>query len=764
MKSFIRKIVKRKNTVLFLRFTILCLLIFPAKLYTAIYSSQEIVVCLDFSRSNEWLHAQKKISLQDLYIDKIQKIMDTLSSRDRLGIIGFATECYVIKKLNDDRIFTLPRYTGNIDSSQINLALAKAITMFSSHQTHKTIAVYSDGLFDDINPNFGKQLANKSISMKFEYLETPTIKNLQDIAIESMRLPYFAKQGQTIHGELVVRTSHKTDAILQIQSGEKIIEKRRVFFSEKGKYSLYFFLNILEQKNVNISVKIRTSEFIEKCLENNTYQQEIKVNQKIKILEFGKQLQQMNLPFFIVDSFQIPPQDLDLEQYDIIVVSDVHIDKIKHLDKFISKHTGNGRGLMMIASPKTFASGGYYSSDIEKALPVWTAPRQKNNMTIMILLDISGSMNEKYGNTIKIEAAKKAILKISKYLDGDSLELVAFNSRVEDIFKTGDFYEKISQIKANGETKIVPAIQYVLQKKSNKKHIIVISDGEIQKNVPGQLGILPKKTSLSVISTGKNNNSLREISAWGKGSFYEVQNQNLHEIIEHDLLKTKGKLFISKTTKTVKKSKLLWDGQDYENKYINKYVLTKKKPLAKNLLQTETGDALLSVQDYKLGKSAALMTNREWTSNLPVENLVSETLLWLAPNYNNLSNLFISYRGNQLQIRKDYPKHNQKFVIHPLWLNKRFTMQEQQSGVYTLDLFGQKSPFYLKLEHQKNPLEQSLVKFQLPYSPEYANLTQIMPYTKNSNKNSNTQKNMDNILMSIAIICFLIERFITKGM
>ncbi|BBM82927.1 VWA domain-containing protein [Candidatus Uabimicrobium amorphum] len=763
------QIIKRKNVILFLRFIILCLLIFPSVSFVT-PPAQQVVICLDFSRSIKWLHNKNNLSLQDVYQQELQKITQALSPQDQYAIVCFATQATIAKKFTENKTVFL-EYNGDIETSRVDLALQSAMTMFHTHSAlRKTIIVYSDGLVKDLPPRIQKQLTYNNITLRFEYLQTQQIKQLRDIAIRKLTLPSFAKQGQTLHGEIVVKTSHKTEAMIQLRNDDTTIEQRSIYLPKQGEYTFHFFFNVNDKRDMNITAQVYSLSFDDPCLQNNIYHQNVHVEKKSQILEFGTQLRQLNVDFATITSYSDHTSfdEIDLQDYDVVVISDMAFTKLQRFDNLIAQHIANGHGLMMIASPKTFALGGYSNTNIEKSLPVWTTPRQKNSQHIVVLLDISGSMNEKYSTTTKIEAAKQAILEINDQLNGETLELIAFNNNIYDIFsqKTADINSKIATLRANGETKIVPALRYTLQKKPQQKHIIIISDGEVQKNIMNQLGTLPKNTSLSVISTGKNNSILQKIARWGKGNFYDANSMALREIIWRDLLETKGTLLIEKNTMVVRKSHAIknWSWEDYTGKYIGKYVLTKAKSSAKTLIQTPSGDALLCVANYQLGRCVALMTNTSWTKDLAVEKLIAQALQWLTSIGNSPYKIFIDHHKNKIRIRYHVDKHNQQIFVRPQWLQQRFTMREREHGIYTLELPMPKKSITSNLSVQYNDIHLP-VKFHLVYSPEYVNLTDVnyIASTKNSNKNSNSVKNMDNILICFAVICFLLERFLNKG-
>lgn len=754
---------------MFLRFVILCLLIFPS-ISLATSPTQQIVVCFDFSRSVRWLHAQKNLDLQRIYSAELQKITQALSAQDQYAVICFATYSEITKKFNTDSATALT-YARNIDSSRINVALQLAISMFAPRQTqHKTIIVYSDGLNEGLTSRVKDQLTHNNIELRFEYLQTQQIKQLHDIAVDKVTLPLFAKEGQTLHCEVVVKTSHETHAILQILNHNTTIEQRRIYLPQKGKYAFHFFCNVNSPDDMNITAQISPVSFTDQCSQNNVYSQHVHVQRKSRILEFGTQLQQINISFAELTSLvQAPVQKINVEDYDVFVISDMPFAKLQRFDSLINQYTASGRGLMMIASPNTLAMGGYANTLIESALPVWSNPRQKNSRHIIVLLDISGSMNEKYATITKIEAAKQAILEIKRQLNGDTLQLIAFNNNIYDIFsaKTQDIDTKIAGLQANGETKMLPALHYALKNKPlQQKHLVVISDGEVQKSIIAELGTLPEKTSISVISTGTNNDVLQKIARWGKGNFYDANSTGLREIIWRDLLETKGTLLIDKPAMITRKSHAMnsWDWQNYLQKYVDKYMLTKAKPASQTLLQTISGDPILCIGNYRLGKCAAIMTNTSWTNDLAVEKLIAQTLQWLGSTNYSPHNVFVDHHHNKIRIRYHVEQHNQKIIVHPQWLSKKMYMREQDYGIYTAEVTVPEnaSSYAFALQHQDLYLP---VQFRLAYSPEYTNLTEInyIAATKNSNKNSNNAKNMDNILICLAIICFLLERFLTRG-
>ena len=214
--NVVRDVVRRKEVLILLRLTILCLIMLPA-LTLSTDIKKQVVVCFDFSRSVNWLCQKQGTSIKSFYITKLRKIRENLNSGDQLAVICFAQDGNVVKRFTDVE-YTLS-YTENIESSNLNKALGLALSLFQQTSKFKKIVhVYSDGFIKDVNPHLHEEFQKYSADLNIHYLFTKQIKNQRDIAISKMRWPRSAKMGQVIRGSVVVSTSHKTHAEISLRN------------------------------------------------------------------------------------------------------------------------------------------------------------------------------------------------------------------------------------------------------------------------------------------------------------------------------------------------------------------------------------------------------------------------------------------------------------------------------------------------------------------------------------------------------------------
>ena len=139
------------------------------------------------------------------------------------------------------------------------------------------------------------------------------------------------------------------------------------------------------------------------------------------------------------------------------------------------------------------------------ARPVWYAQAPKERMTVMIVMDVSGSMNEKDIQPSRIEAAQQAARYFIASLPGSiNVSLITFANTAKMLVPPTTDKEQIlkaiDHLKAIGSTSTAEGIQTAL------KAVDLIPDDPEHPGDPGQSVIV-------LLADGESNNSRRTYEA-----------------------------------------------------------------------------------------------------------------------------------------------------------------------------------------------------------------------------------------------------------
>ena len=135
--------------------------------------------------------------------------------------------------------------------------------------------------------------------------------------------------------------------------------------------------------------------------------------------------------------------------------------------------------------------GGYYKTPLEATLPVDMQikdQKRRPRLTLVFIIDKSGSMGETSGGVAKVELAKEAAIRSLDLLaPTDKVGVIAFDDRaswvvpITGLDQHDAIVNSIGTIRATGGTDILAAVQAVAQvlpgDDGTVKHIILLTDG-----------------------------------------------------------------------------------------------------------------------------------------------------------------------------------------------------------------------------------------------------------------------------------------------
>ena len=366
---------------------------------------------------------------------------------------------------------------------------------------------------------------------------------------------------------------------------------------------------------------------------NNQAECVIEVSGKARILvlhkkpaamrHFARALRAQGFDVETRGKFGLPESTAELLDFDAIVFAnlagtDMNSRQMVNVRRYV---TDFGGGFVMLGSENSFGLGGYYRTPIEDVLPIvsrYEKEKEKPSLAIVLVLDKSGSMS---GEPIDLarQAAKAAAELLSPQ---DRIAVLGFDSEpflacdMTSAADIGRIHAAIDSIAAAGGTNMFPAMQEaqeLLERTVAKlKHCIILSDGM---SMPGDFqgltaDMAANRITVSTVAFGQgaDRQLLSAIAQIGRGRYYETLDAgNVPRIFTKETVEASRSAIIEKPFAAVKVGNAdLLDGIDFDEcPYLLGYVMTRLKPTAQVQLVTQSGDPLLAVGNFGLGRALA---------------------------------------------------------------------------------------------------------------------------------------------------------------
>jgi Ca-activated chloride channel family protein len=226
--------------------------------------------------------------------------------------------------------------------------------------------------------------------------------------------------------------------------------------------------------------------------------------------------------------------------YGVVIFNNIEREKLSpSYLAAIERYVTNGGNFLMLGSEASFAPNSYRRTPIENLLPVEPKEprREEKNRAVVLVIDKSGSMREENKMLYAREAAKAVARQLK---DNDLLAVVGFDVSpfvvvpMETVGRLRATVEaQIGRLKPGGQTYFYPALleakRQIERANSNRKHVILISDGETR-GTQGELVDLVNvmknemKITVSAVAIGAEADIriMKRISQYGGGLFHHT--------------------------------------------------------------------------------------------------------------------------------------------------------------------------------------------------------------------------------------------------
>jgi uncharacterized membrane protein len=291
-----------------------------------------------------------------------------------------------------------------------------------------------------------------------------------------------------------------------------------------------------------------------------------------------------------------------------------------------------GGGLVAVGGPHAYGVGGWYDTPLEETLPVEMTIHDQERfppMSIVVVIDKSGSMSAQESGVQKIRLAGEAAARVAELItELDEITVIAFDDRPVDVIgplpgsRRDEVIDQVIRLQAGGGgiyvlESLQEALRYLADSDRVVRHVILLADGSDSEHQQGVRALVEEEMtahnitlSTVAIGAGQDLRFLQEIAELGNGRYHFTdQAANLPVIFAEETQLAMRSYIVEEPfyPQQTSISPILTGIEAVPQ--LAGYVATSPKPAARVILSTHQGDPLLAAWQYGLGRSVA------WTSD-----------------------------------------------------------------------------------------------------------------------------------------------------
>ncbi len=333
------------------------------------------------------------------------------------------------------------------------------------------------------------------------------------------------------------------------------------------------------------------------------------------------------------------PDDLaELANYDGVILIDVPARELsgRQMEAVQSYVRDLGGGLLAIGGPTSFGVGGYYRTPLEEALPVEMQMKdqlRRPNLTILFVIDHSGSMGEVSGGVSKLELAKEAAIRSIELLTpSDRTGVIAFDESaswvvpITDLSNPESVISRIAGLRDGGGTDILAGLQAMADAlpadPASVKHVILLTDGGANPaGIPELVTRMNVAFGITLTTVGIGSDAapyLANLAELGGGRYHFAADPGaIPRIFTEETSLAVRSYIIERTFTPIQTGSSPILAGLAALPVLRGYIGTTPRPVAQTLLVSDLNDPILAVWQYGLGRTAAFTSDASgrWASD-----------------------------------------------------------------------------------------------------------------------------------------------------
>ena len=569
----------------------------------------------------------------------LQEEMARLPEKESVGVISFGGNAMVEMPLTEAPSFAGIHTAVSADASRLTEGLRLAGALLPAESTGR-ILVVSDGKTDDASA-LAAGLAQRGIAV--DVLQAPA-QEVPDAQVTEVSVPEAVFEGNAFAIQVTVDSTISTRGTLVLYQNGVPGATREVEI-RKGE-NLFVFQDVAEKTGL-VTYEAQLQAEGDGQSQNNKASAYLYAAGAPTVLlvegapggaeELAKMLAAAGMQTERILPEAMPDTAEAFRRYDAIVLGNVEVESAKEQQWLALEAAVRvlGRGLCVFGGDRSYALGGYQGTTLETMLPVTIDVRNKLQMpalSLMLVIDKSGSMTDGAFGITRLEVAKEAAMRSTEVLTAkDQVGVIAFDDAakwvvpLQPVTDVGAIQSLIGTIRPGGGTAFYNALNMAVAAletaNTPQKHIIFLSDGE-----PGDSGFerLAMQASMSKITlttvavgSGANTRLMELLSTIGGGRSYAAgEFDNIPHIFTKETFLAGGTYVQNREfTPIITEASALTDFSGFPK--LAGYLSALEKPMATVSMVSDRSDPLLAWWPYGAGNVLAWTSDTEgaWTKS-----------------------------------------------------------------------------------------------------------------------------------------------------
>lgn len=588
---------------------------------------------------------------QNLAADYIRRALSAIQPEDQAAVIVFGAEALVEQAMSNnpklDTVISVPATNQTDLEEAIRLALA----LYPPGAARRMV-ILSDGVATTGNAAAAARLA---AAAGVEMLAAPfLISPGAEVLVRSVEAPTRLLTGERFDLHLTLEATQAMPVTIRVLSQGEIIYEGLYNMAE-GTHTLSLPLLASEAGFVSYQVQIIPQR--DEYYQNNEVSAYVQVQGPPKILlvappagealrpggearpdEYSpllNVLQAAGLAVELMRPAQLPSELPRLAEYAAIVLVDVPAAQLTNRQMLAlqSYVRDLGGGLVTVGGPTAYGVGGYYRTPLEAILPLEMQIKDQErrpSLTIVFIIDHSGSMAETGGGASKLDLAKEAAIRSIELLTpGDRVGIIAFDDaaswvvEITDLSDPDTIIHAIGTIQIGGGTDILAGLQAMARVLPNDpatvKHVILLTDGGADPTgIPELVASLYNDYGITLTTVGVGRDAapfLPQLAELGGGRYHFTADPGSIPAIltEETTLATRAYIIEEAFYPQLVHSSPILTGIS-QTPPLYGYVGTSARQAAQTILISHLGDPVLAAWQYGLGRAVSFTSdaNGRW--------------------------------------------------------------------------------------------------------------------------------------------------------